>query len=265
MGVAAHGPAKGRRHADRDFSQVRSVEQSMNVEELAKQMADLESRVRHLEDVEEINRLQRAYGYYLTNGLTTDLVDLFSDGPDTSLLIAKGEYRGKEGVRRFLTRLNDPPNKYFFHQVMLLSGVIDVNPERTSANGRWFGFGACALPDYDGGSQGWMNGVYENEYVREDGKWKIKRIRWCSFFFPADEPFDARVLGEAHANVSRIYPDSHFEPDGPPEETVYTSGFVCPCHFENPVTGSGRAESDREVPPSADLLRDRGIAQDQGN
>lgn len=209
----------------------------MNIEELEARLEEIESKVNTLQDIEEINRLQRAYGYYLTHGLSEEVIDLFSDSPDCNLLIAKGEYKGKEGLRRFFSRLNNPKNKYFFHQVMLLSGIVDIAPDRQAARGRWFGFGAFSLPDYDGGSQGWMNGVYENEYVREGGKWKIKKIRWCSFFFPPDQMGWAEQQLIEDETRKLLYPDEHFAPDGPPEETVYTSGFVCPFHFENPVTG----------------------------
>ena len=209
----------------------------MNVEELEARVKTLENKVRTLQDIEQINRLQRAYGYYITHALSEDLIDLFSDSPDVNLIIGKGEFKGKEGARRFFSRLNNPKNKYFFHQVMQLSGIVDVAQDRKSAKGRWFGFGPCALPDYDGGTKGWMNGVYENEYVRENDKWKIKKIRWCSFFFPPDEPYRAELQKQNIENIKYIYPDSHFEPDGPPEETVYASGFICPFHFKNPVSG----------------------------
>ena len=216
-----------------------SREQEAREDRLESRIAALERRLSSLEDAEAIKRLQRCYGYYLTHGLIDDLLDLFADRPDTSLLIAKGEYKGKQGVTRFLRSLNNPPNRLFFHQVMMISGIVDVAPGRDHARGRWFGFGACALPDYDGGTQGWMNGVYENEYVREDEVWKINRIRWCSFFFPPDLPLDVALLDHAFASIPDIFPDPHFEADGPPEVTVYASGFVCPTHFVNPVSGRG--------------------------
>ena len=209
----------------------------MGIDDIEARLKDLEDKVWILENVEKISRLQRAYGYYITHGLNDDMIELFSDSPDTNLLIAKGEYKGKEGIRRFFSKLNNPKNKYFFHQVMLLSGIIDIGQDKNTAKGRWFGFGACALPDYDGGFQGWMNGEYENEYIIENGIWKIKKIRWCSYFFPPDEPFDMEILKQEDEKRIAIYPDSHFKPDGPPEATVYTSGFVCPFHFKNPVSG----------------------------
>ena len=48
----------------------------MNAQELAAKVRALEDKVRILEDIEEIKKLQRAYGYYLEHGMVDDVVDL---------------------------------------------------------------------------------------------------------------------------------------------------------------------------------------------
>jgi len=51
---------------------------------------------------------------------------------------------------------------------MQLSGVVHVNPDGKTAKGRWYGFGANAFPlGEDKVNPGWMNGVYEVNYVKE--------------------------------------------------------------------------------------------------
>jgi hypothetical protein len=207
----------------------------MGIEELEAKIKVLEAKVRVLEDTEEIQKLQKSYGYYLEHGLVDHLADLFSDAPDTCLLIARGQFKGKESIRRFFSNLPGPQEPEFLHQVMQLSGIVDVAPDGLTAQGRWYGFGATAMPAKEGVYQWWMNGVYENDYVKEDGKWKIKRVHWCTIF---NAPFN-----EGWVSPSRqVPPGIKMAPprdisDGPPENTMYPSGFICPFHFKNPVSG----------------------------
>jgi hypothetical protein len=209
----------------------------MNTEQLEARIKVLEEKVSILEDIETIKKLQRAYGYYLQYCMADELVDLFSDSPEVTLRIAGGLFKGKEGVRRFLSQQNPSKNPEFLHQVMQISGIVDVAEDKKTAFGRWYGFGANAIPVKDGVSQNWMNGVYECEYVKEDSKWKFKHIHWCLIFFaPFKEGWvdPSRQLKNPLPHIYR--PNSSLAPDGPPEKTTYPSGYVCPFHFKNPVT-----------------------------
>ncbi len=209
----------------------------MNVKELEARIKNLEDQVKILQDIEEIKKLQRAYGYYLEHGMADDLLDLFSDSPEATLLIALGEFRGKESMNRFFSKM-DRSNPEFLHQVMQLSGIVDVAPDGKTAQGRWYGFGPNALIKEGGVTEGWMNGVYENDYVKEDGKWKIMKIHWCIIF---NAPFKegwvdpSRLVEIRKEDLSGL--GKSYIPDGPSENTAYPSGFICPFHFENPVSG----------------------------
>ncbi|OGO42643.1 MAG: hypothetical protein A2137_03530 [Chloroflexi bacterium RBG_16_58_8] len=161
----------------------------MTVKELEAKIKVLEDRLRTLEDTEAIKKLQRAYGFYLEHWMAEDLIDLFADGPDAELLVAAGHYVGKESIRRFFRHgkenieLPRSENPEFLHQVMQLSGVVHVAPDGKTARGRWYGFGANAFP-VEGGriNPGWMNGVYEVEYIKQDDVWKLKKVHWCMTF-----------------------------------------------------------------------------------
>jgi hypothetical protein len=207
----------------------------MNIEELAAKITTMENKIRTLEDKEEIKKLQRAYGFYLAHGMADQLVDLFYDGPDAELMIAQGDFKGKESVTRFFTKLNTQNNPELLHEVMQLSGIVDIASDSNTAQGRWFGFGVLVLPFEKGVFSGWTSGVYENEYVKENGKWKFKKIRWCPYFA---FPFSGLVEPSRQVKeLGKYRPDSKFTPDGPPENTTYPSGFICPFHFKNPVSG----------------------------
>ena len=213
----------------------------MGVEELEARIKTLENQIRTLQNIEEIKKLQRAYGYYLEHWMSKEIIDLFSDSPDAAVMVRAGQFLGKEGVRRFFERPRHQENPEYLHQVMQLSGIIDVDPDGKTAKGRWYGFGPDAFPGKEGVSQGWMDGIYENEYVKENGKWKIKILRWCMIFHapwgesfvPAERRMDQRIDRPYKRNPA-------LEPVGPPEETIWPSGFICPFHFDNPATGRKR-------------------------
>ncbi|MEM1539331.1 MAG: nuclear transport factor 2 family protein [Candidatus Bathyarchaeia archaeon] len=219
-----------------------SEELEARIKVLEDRVKALEQQVRVLRDIEEIKRLQRAYGYYLERWMSEDLIDLFSDSPEATLKIAAGEFRGKESIARFFrgggtkedVYKQRTANPYFFHQVMQLSPIIDVDPDGKRAWGRWYGFGFNALADPTGRiSPNVMNGVYEVEYVKEDGKWKLLKVHWCmKFNAPVDKWTDpSKYLLPKHHPLP-------FKPDGEGETRgIYPSAFILPFHYKNPVTG----------------------------
>jgi hypothetical protein len=217
----------------------------MNIKELEAKIKTLEDKIRTLEDIEDIKKLQRAYGFYLEHWMAEDLIDCFADGPDTELLVAAGHYIGKENIRDFFhhgqkgIELRKSPNPEFMHQVMQLSGIVHVHPDGRTAQGRWYGFGANAFSGPNNTvNPGWMNGVYEVDYIKQDGRWRMKKVRWCmtfhapwrSSFVPAERLLDERIDHPYNRNPQ-------LKPDGAPEETLWPSGFICPFHFDNPATG----------------------------
>jgi hypothetical protein len=217
----------------------------MTIKELEAKVALLENRLRELEDIEEIKKLQRAYGYYLEHWMAEDIIDCFADGDDTELLVAAGHYIGKENLRHFFHHGRDvkemrrEENKEFLHQVMQLSGIVHVAKDGKTAQGRWYGFGANAFPAPGGKiNPGWMNGVYEVNYIKQNGVWKMKKVRWCmTFHAPWGESF---VPPERRMDqrIDRPYERAAvLNPKGKPEETLWPSGFICPFHFDNPASG----------------------------
>jgi hypothetical protein len=74
--------------------------------------ADLEARIKVLEDhlrttrdIQEIERLQRIYGYYLEHWMAREIIDLFADGTDTGLEWPEGKYNGRSGIRSARRRM----------------------------------------------------------------------------------------------------------------------------------------------------------------
>jgi hypothetical protein len=211
------------------------------IEKLEARINELETQVRTLKDIEEIKKLQRAYGYYLEHWRVDDILALFSKSPEVNVRVHAGEFRGPESVARFFYHGREPKQENaihppeFLHQVMQLSPIVDVAPDGKRAWGRWYGFGANAFPVKGGVAPGWMDGVYENEYIKEDGKWKFLKFRWCMFFHA---PYLLSWVNPEKRVDIQIEPDfKAVKADGPSEDTFYPSGFQTPFHYKNPVTG----------------------------
>jgi hypothetical protein len=218
----------------------------MNAGEMEARIKVLENQLRTVQDILEIERLQRIYGFYLEHWMASEIIDLFSDGPDVALEWPEGKYIGKEGVKRYFSHMeqNDPE---FLHQLMQLSPVIDVAADGKTALGRWYSYGGVSVPRGGGVGQTYISGTYENEYVREEGKWKIKRIRWHLNF--SAKPGEGWVKPE---RVAAIAPNSKFDgpqPDVPDTrfENQYPSGHIFPFHFKHPVTGKKTSETKRNA------------------
>jgi hypothetical protein len=199
---------------------------------------DLQARVQTLEDIENIKKLQRAYGYYLEHMMVEDVLDLFADGENVELWVTAGKFIGKDEISRLYHYIRDSfPSVEFLHQIMQLSGIVDISPDGNNAKGRWYGFGANALPIKGGKiNPGWMNGVYEVDYIKQNGKWKIIKLRWCMTFRASWTESFVEKARRDDSPMDRPQ-NQNLGPRGAAEETRYPSGFICPFHFTNPVSG----------------------------
>lgn len=218
----------------------------MQVEELEARMKALEDELRSVKDIQEVEKLQRIYGYYLEHWMASEIIDLFADGPDVALEWPEGKYLGKEAVKRYFERMErkDPE---FIHQLMQLSPVVDIDLDGKTARGRWYSFGGVAMPRGGGVNQSFISGTYENEYVKENGKWKIKRIRWHLNF--SAKPGEGWVMPE---RVAAVDPNAQPTFRGPTPDIPdsryslqYPSRHIFPFHFVHPVTGNQTSEEQR--------------------
>lgn len=205
---------------------------SEEIVELRGQLLDLQARAQRIKDSNSIKRLQRAYGYYLDEALWDEVVDLFSD--DASIEIAlDGVYQGKERIREYLYRLGGGQQGLSQGQLnehLQLMPVVTLADDGMTANGRWR---AIILAGQYGESATWGEGPYENEYVKEDGVWKISKLHW---FQSIMVPYDGGWAEHADVNGGK-YVSAELPPDAPTtiEYETWPSTFLPPFHFSNPV------------------------------
>jgi hypothetical protein len=219
----------------------------VNSQEMEKRIKELEKQVEVLRDIEDIQRLQKSYGYYLQHWMYEEIIDLFSDSPETYLNIMIGIYTGKDGVRRYfssLKSLNDNPE--YLHQIMQLSGIVDVAPDGKNAQGRFFGYGSLAIPMGNGAKPVAANGIYTADYVKEDGVWKILHLTWNPLYMSS--PFEGWVKKERMEAASSTGPGLAAKPDKPRDtDPRYPTGYIVPFHFKHPVTGKKSGEEKRNA------------------
>lgn len=136
------------------------------------EVAELRQRVQQLEDQESIRRVLIAYGEYLDARDYAAYAALFArDGTWTG---GFGSATGPAEIETMLERNLGRPgpgfiNKSNFHLMTTMS--VDVHGDTATARSRYLFF--TATPENR--PQVALAGRYEDEFVREDGQWKIKR------------------------------------------------------------------------------------------
>jgi hypothetical protein len=200
------------------------------LERLSARLSGLGSELQLLEDSKAIKRLQRAYGYYVDKGLADEVIDLFSQDA-TAELGGLGVFVGKERVAelyRYL--LGDGLDEGELNNHMILQGVVHVDPGGMTAKGRWR---ALIQLGQHGESATWSEGPYENEYVKENGVWRIAKLHWYMTF---SSPYDP---GWHLAPQPMAGPLEDLPPDLPPSEEyeAYPSAYLPAYHYDNPVSG----------------------------
>jgi hypothetical protein len=217
----------------------------------AAQVAALEARADRAKDANDIKRLQRAYGFYVDKADWDQVADLFT--LDGSVEYAnEGVYTGQARVREYLKRLGGGHNGLVQGEInnhMLLQPVVNVAPDGMTAKGRWRAL--IQVGQYKKDAQ-WGEGTYENEYVKEGGVWKIRKLHWYVGFLAPYEGGWAKVK-PLDAFVGDVVKD--FPPDKPPtvDYKPYPAAFVPPYHYENPVTGRPAVSAPNGAAPDATL------------
>lgn len=201
---------------------------------LLRKMGELEDRLALVEDREAIQRLQNVYGYYIDNRMWPELADLFCD-EDASIEIGRrGRYIGKERIHRFLLDVLGGGRWGLLKDEIInhiqLQMVLTLADDRQSAKARCRAIVQGNSPP-GSGKMLWAEGLYENEYVKESGAWKIRRLWWVPTFYTLMDGFDQAVFQTAPESGA-------FPPDAPsrPQEPALGRSFP-PFHYRHPITG----------------------------
>jgi hypothetical protein len=195
---------------------------------LADRIASIDAQADRIDDYNQIRNLQRIFGYYHDEALWDQVLDLFA--ADATLEVGQhGVYVGRDSIRRYFLGLTGGRQGLQHGELMIqgqLAPVITLAPDGQRAHGRWrvliqdavFGQGA-----------NWGTGVYENEYVQQDGVWKISRLHLFVRFHSPYEGGWTRTTPALNARYGR----STAPADRPASirYATWPDRFVAPLHY----------------------------------
>ena len=169
---------------------------------------------------------------------------MFSDHPDAYVEFLGSRYHGKEGIKRlyqgrfqasFVKGRNGPVYGWLLDHIMM-QDIIDVDPSGTHA---WCRMRALmqagtheSIEEYypRGHRQWWEGGLYENEYIKENGVWKLFRYRYFPFWHAEHEK------GWSHTKKNYVPWPTVTYPEDPLGPTRSLSRRCC-----GPIPGSCRS------------------------
>ena len=192
----------------------------------AEKLATLNERITRLEDMNAIEKLQRSYGYFVDKGQWTPLSELFAQ--DATLEIGgKGIFIGKARVLEYMQKAFGPDGtkKGTLVNHMQFQPIPDI-----SADGKTGWVRARAWVMSNGG---WGLPLYENEYRKENGVWKISRLTGPFTMYSSWE-------GWGKWAMNNTWPDKFDPPPDLPPSVIYLTYpayYIVPFHYPNPVTG----------------------------
>src|SRR5688572_5914797 len=190
-------------------------------------------------DLKEIERLQRAYGYYIDHSDWDNVVDLMSDDAQVEYS-ASGVYVGKKSISALLYSIGYGQRGLLPRQLRehtQLQPVITLSTDGRTAHARWRAL--VLLGQYQEYAR-WQIGPYDTEYRKEKGVWKITRLHWYETF---TVPFEGGWKGRMQAtNVA----DRKIPPPDRPSTFTYEpwpAVHMPPYGFTHPVREAANSAS----------------------
>ena len=152
---------------------------------MEKSIDELRSKVRVLEDVENIKKLKAQYCAYCDDNFDADGV--------ASLFVEKGiwnggknfgKYAGREAIRKFIAGVSKDVT---FSAHMVVNPIIEVKGNK--ATGTWYLWMPTTFAKEGRKQAMWLLGLYNEEYTRTKasrndrfGGWRFKSLKVKTFF-----------------------------------------------------------------------------------
>ena len=197
------------------------------LQQLEQELNSLGTRITRLQDLNDVQIVQHAYGYFVDKAQWHGLAELFDD--DATLEIGgKGVFLGKQRVFEYMQTGMGPigprDNSLIDHQQFQC--LPTIHEDGLTAEQRCIAFVMS--------SGGWGHVYYEDDYVKENGKWKVKKLH---------APFNMYANYKEgwidHVTINTFPEKFKPWPDLPPTVMylMYPSYYAEPFHYPNPVTG----------------------------
>lgn len=127
--------------------------------------------VDRLVSLRQVKDLQRSYAQYLQSGLWDEAASLFTS--DARFIRGSETITGRKDIAEWLTRRGGAKRGLApgaLHAEMIDEPLANLSVDGRSVKSRWM---SMAFLGDGKGNASIEGGIYENEYVREDGRWKI--------------------------------------------------------------------------------------------
>ncbi len=178
--------------------------------------------------VRAIENLQAMYGYYIDEGQWKKAAALFSRQGSYEFG-QNGVYIGNASIERGLSLMGPQGlEEGQLNNYVMVQPIIHVSEDNRTAKARW----RSDVQLSRAGTGGWGGGVYENEYVNDNGTWKFSNLHYyVTFWGDYDQGWGAKPIPVSP-------PSKDIPPDKPPT-VVYQSLpklQVVPYHYVNPVS-----------------------------
>ena len=138
---------------------------------------DLETRLQRLEDAEAIRNLKMAYAKLCDEGYDAQgIVDLFAQKEDVEWVSdVFGTHVGREGVFDWFDNVGEEI-RWAVH--FMINPVVELGDDGRTAKGRFYLLELATMSAPGGGDPDAviMTGKYADDFVKEDGEWRFKRI-----------------------------------------------------------------------------------------
>jgi hypothetical protein len=210
----------------------RLISDDRRLQILEAKLASLQRQVNLIEDRKAIERLQQLWGHYVSEGMASEAAALFSASPVASIEYAQqGVYLGRTRIESFLKTSGARVQSGELRETPVMQAVVHVAADGLSAKGRWRSLVMSGVHGQDGV---WQEGPYENEYVKENGVWRISKLHW---YMTVNGSYDKGWHRQSYPITG---PLRELPPDQPPSVIyqAFPSFFLPPFHFLHPVTGA---------------------------
>jgi hypothetical protein len=217
--------------------------------------AAIAAETAQVEAVTKIQRLGRAFGYYTDKGYFGEAADLFTDN-GTFQWGVDGVYKGRARIRELLTRqgggsMKEAPGLPFgrLNLRMQLQPMVTVAADGMTARARWREWGL--LGQYKQAAF-WGDAVIEDQYVNENGVWKIAvRQYFQNFVAPYQGGWAALkpVTGNWQSAVAKDFPA---DAPAPVPYQPFPAAFVPPYHYADGNLSAIQSRGPLDLPRRAD-------------
>ena len=133
-------------------------------------LEELEKRVKAMEDLEEIKKLHQNYINLMDNLQYEEVLDLFTEDATVEVRNS-GVKRGKKELSEVYMGILEKRGTTRLEGHMAIEPDITVDGD--SARGAWLIYMLFSKPTVQ-----WVQGINECEYRKENGKWKISKLKF---------------------------------------------------------------------------------------